>query len=146
MEKLYSHFYFRGKADERNHVRLIHREIIDQYSLFYRLGILSEQFKNCPTKMAFLSELYSNFFRYDRLPSCIFVVLNSDDSDINAYVPHPNEYTMFIKNKYSHKLMRRVLLRLGYTINFVTSETFYEKSGFLKKKEVSRWSTFLIHR
>lgn len=144
MEKMNSYFYFRGKSDENQHVRLTHREIIDQYSLFYHLGILSEKFKNRPTRISFIDELYHNFMQYNRLPNSIVVILNTEDfQDCDTT---STDYTLFIQNRYSHKIMRQIFSCLGYDITEHTSKIFIEQDDSNKIKEISKWTSFVVSR
>ena len=138
-EKMYGYFYFRGKSDESQHVRLTHREVIDLHSFYYHLGILSDKFKNCPTRIKFVDELYQNFSKYNQLPTSVLVIL--DDT-----IPEQQNNVCFIKNKYSHKLMRQIFSSLGYQITDISTKTFIQKESFFRKKKVSKWSTYIAHR
>lgn len=141
MDKMYGYFYFRGKADESQHVRLMHREVIDLHSLFYHLGILSEKFSNSPTKRRFIDELFQNFSRYNnKLPHSVVVILDTiPDSQ-------PEQDYIFIQGMYSHKIMRQIFSYLGYQIDDITTKTIVKRSPFFKKKEVSKWASYIAHR
>lgn len=95
MEKLISYFYSRGQIDESQKLCFINKTIIDQFTLFYRLGVLSEKFKNCPKRLLLIEELYREFSKHSRLQ---------------------NYTNILLRNHYSHRLIRNILKEINYHI------------------------------
>lgn len=68
---------------------------MEMYGLFYRLGILTKEFENCPTRLQLINELYPQLCKLDCLPMTLILSL---------------------KNHYSHRLLKQVMLEIGYNV------------------------------
>ena len=66
-------------------------------SISYRLGRLSYRYNNCPKKQILIEEL-----------TCFF------EEQQNSFLP--NYVVLSLRLKYSHKLLKKVMLQLGYRI------------------------------
>lgn len=144
-----SYFFTRGQFDEVNHVRLKNREVIDLYSLYYKLGILSERFVNAPKRKMFVDELIQAFDKLDTLPASLVVIprfANLTDYDISEIRTFLSEEYILLQHKYSHKIMRRIFSELGYNIVDIAFETITQKVGLFRKEKINKWSNFTISR
>ncbi len=149
MKKMNSYFFTRGQFDEVNHVRLKNREVIDLYSLYYKLGILSERFVNAPKRKMFVDELIQAFDKLDTLPASLVVIprfANLTDYDISEIRTFLSEEYILLQHKYSHKIMRRIFSELGYNIVDIAFETITQKVGLFRKEKINKWSNFTISR
>ena len=149
MKKMNSYFFTRGHFDEVNHVRLKNREVIDLYSLYYKLGILSERFVNAPKRKMFVDELIQAFDKLDTLPASLVVIprfANLTDYDISEIRTFLSEEYILLQHKYSHKIMRRIFSELGYNIVDIAFETITQKVGLFRKEKINKWSNFTISR
>ena len=149
MKKMNSYFFTRGQFDEVNHVRLKNREVIDLYSLYYKLGILSERFVNAPKRKMFVDELMQAFDKLDTLPASLVVIPRFDnltDYDISEIRTFLSEEYILLQHKYSHKIMRRIFSELGYNIVDIAFETITQKVGLFRKEKINKWSNFTISR
>ena len=93
--RLIDYFYYCGKEDEKLNVNRKYQTIIDIYSLYYRLGRLSERFINSPTKLCLIEDLYLVFSQYKTLPSSTRISL---------------------KNHYSHRLLKKTMRLISYEV------------------------------
>lgn len=94
MENVVSSFFQKGIDDEVKYGKKFTSSTLELYPM-YRLGRLEERYKNCPTKKQLLEELSEQLEKYDFSPNII---------------------GLYVRNKYSHRLLRRVLLAMGYRI------------------------------
>ena len=69
--------------------------VISNTSCFYRLGVLSEKYQKCPTRLKLIKELCREFSFYSELPNLAVITL---------------------KHNYSHRLLKRTMEELGYHI------------------------------
>lgn len=93
MQALVDYFYRCGREDVKQNVQKANRNIVDIYSLYYQLGVLTERFQNCPTKLQLLEELKEEFSQYYVLP---------------------NSLKLSLKNHYSHRLLKKMLNTISY--------------------------------
>lgn len=87
-------FYQMGIEDERDHGKKFVTDIFN-LSPMYRIGRLTERYKNCPKKTKLLTELLFEFEKHEFFPNLIDI---------------------FLDGKYSHRLLKKVLFELGYRI------------------------------
>lgn len=93
MENGNSYFLKLGEKDERNPNNFVPLE--HNLSIFYRIGRLTERYRNCPTKLQLLNELIHIFDSYENVPNFIDV---------------------FLKHHYSNRLLKVIMEELGYRI------------------------------
>ena len=95
MNEVATYFYELGQQDSLKFKRHVKATVEADNSCFYRLGVLSVRYENCPTRLALVKELCREFSFYSELPNLAVITL---------------------KNDYSHRLLKRVMDNLGYHI------------------------------
>lgn len=97
MENVAMFFYQSGQDDERE--RGFNPLVTVSYdvSAFYRLGVLSVRYKNCPTRLRLVHELCREF-------------------SLCKHKDLPNLLDISLDGHYSHRLLKQVMEDTGYHI------------------------------
>lgn len=95
MSEVASYYFELGKQDASKFKGHVKATVEADNSCFYRLGVLSERYKDCPKRLSLIEELYREFSFYNELPNHVVITLKHD---------------------YSHRLLKRTMNNLGYHV------------------------------
>ncbi len=97
MENVAMFFYSYGQDNERNRGSKPLISVFNNISAFYRLGVLSEKYKNCPTRIRLINELCREF-------------------SLCKHQDLPNLLDISLEGHYSHRLLKQIMEETGYHI------------------------------
>ena len=95
MENVAMFFYLSGQDDERNRGNKPLISVSNNISAFYRLGVLSEKYKNCPTRIRLINELCREF-------------------SLCKHQDLPNLLDISLEGHYSHRLLKQIMEETGF--------------------------------
>ena len=97
MENVAMFFYSSGQDDERNRGTKPLVTVSNSLSAFYRLGVLSVRYRNCPTRIRLIVELCREF-------------------SLCKHNDLPNFLVISLEGHYSHRLLKQTMEEIGYHI------------------------------